>query len=186
MLDAHARSVWLCLREHRRGDHWVNRAASRWTSPAWSERLAPAPYGRVCHIELCFELDDGRWERASIFKFGTVHLKPCEPPNQWPDYYAVLVHCPHPERARAWCEAQRRSAAGFHYAGYILNFLLWPFCCLGWRRTGERFFCSEVVLGALRAGGSLPAGLDAIDGKNSPNRVAEATVAARADAAAQS
>lgn len=169
-----ASSMWICFREVREDsedEHWMNRLAGVWTSHPWRERLVPRPYGRVSHVEVCFELEDGSFRRCSIMKRGQVYFRASRSPNLWRGYtsYAVPAGAASVEAARAFCEDAARRGAGFNGAGFFLQFLLWPVCLPG--SATDTFFCVEVAIGALRAAGiALPDELAAgSDGRTSPN-----------------
>ena len=129
--------------------HWLNRMAA-WVSPSDKAKI---------HVELFFP-EENRGEivsgkACSIHYSGKVFLtKKNFSRKQW-CFRTVSVNTEQLKRIRMFCEAH--VGEHFNYMGYYLQPLRLPLTPYTpqWLGLSPRWFCSEICIEALKAGGVL-------------------------------
>jgi hypothetical protein len=166
-----ADQVLVAFRELKKGgkrdEHWLN------TWAAWLSSKRGTKHGRLCHVELLMQLNQGQWYRFGIvkksymgndaegkpiFEWGSVHARPVDT-DSWDTKYVFLsLYVPRARQKVAFDFFMSQEGKPFNYWGYLLNIML-P----GGIGVGEyhprmhveehSWYCSQLVGAGLQAMG---------------------------------
>ena len=184
--------VKLAFRTLIENDHPLNEIAACMTRKCGENK----PGGRMCHVEVLMEVDQGQWFKTSInykeydytdektgkvvYKDGVVHFQKIEE-QEMSQYLCLDLPIDRSKQKTMYEFARAQFESGFNFKGYAFN--TFPFIFKFGTRSFHAdmldssnkctWFCSEYVVVLLQAAGVFEHEVARIQSPNSIFRLAE-------------